>query len=111
MSNHNPSDLSAAIAIAKRLEEAGVTDLWRFTSGDLAHAISLGLFRDEERAQSRSDAINEMGFESEVRPRYREQSRYWLNYRYQNGLRLQDSYWQELQANLPELERNEKSCP
>lgn len=102
---------SAAIAIAKRLEEAGVTDIWRFTSGDLAHAISLGLFRDEERARTRSDKIDEMGFETEVRPRYREQTRYWLNYRYQNGSRLQDDYWQELQGNLPVLERNEKPCP
>ena len=101
----------AAIAIAKRLEEAGVSDLWRFTSGELAHAISLGLFRDDERAQARSDKINEMGFESEVRPRYREQTRYWLNYRYQNGSRMQAEYWQELQEGLPELERNEKTCP
>ena len=102
---------AAAVTIAKRLEEAGVTDLWRFTSGELAHAISLGLFRDRERAQARSDKINEMGFVSEVRPRYREQTRYWLNYRYQRGSGLQDSYWQELQVKLPELERNEKACP
>jgi hypothetical protein len=102
---------AAAIAIAKRLEQAGITDLWRFTSGELAHAISLGLFRDLERAEARSDKINQMGFETEVRPRYREQTQYWLNYRYQGRPALQESYWKELKASFPDLERSEQPCP
>lgn len=102
---------AAAINIAKRLEEAGVSDLWRFTSGELAHAISLGLFRDQERAQARSDKINEMGFASEVRPRFREKTLYWLNYRYEDPSSFQDEYWRELKASFPDLQRNEKPCP
>jgi cell division protein FtsN len=102
---------AGAISIAKRLEEAGVSDLWRFTSGELAHAISLGLFRDRERAQARSNKINAMGFDSEVRPRFREKTRYWLNYRYQESASFQDSTWRELQASFPGIERNEGPCP
>ncbi len=104
-------DRAAAINIVKQLEEAGVSDLWRFTSGELAHAISLGLFRDQERAQARSDKINEMGFESEVRPRFRENTRYWLNYRYLDPSSFRDGYWRELKANFPDLERSQKPCP
>jgi hypothetical protein len=104
-------DRTAAINVAKRLEAAGVSDLWRFTSGKLAHAISLGLFRDLERAKARSDKINEMGFQSEVRPRYREKTRYWLNYHYQEQSSFQAEYWHELKTSFPDLERNERACP
>ena len=34
--------------IQERLKKAGISDLWRFTEGTLANAISLGLFRDRE---------------------------------------------------------------
>jgi cell division protein FtsN len=104
-------DRSAAIKIAKQLEAAGVADLWRFTSGKLAHAISLGLFRDRERAQARRDQIANLGFEPEVSPRYREQTHYWLNYRYIGETPLTKARWQELKEQHPELEREEEPCP
>ena len=104
------SDREAAIAIAKDLEKAGIADIWRFTSGKLAHAISLGLFRDEERAQARRDTIAGMGFEPEVQPRFREQTRYWLNYEYTGESPLSDDLWQELKEEIPELELDEAPC-
>jgi len=104
-------DRDAAIEIAKRLEAAGVADIWRFTSGNLAHAISLGLFRDEERAQARKEQIAGMGFKPEVRPRYREHSRYWLNYTYTGESPLKDDFWREVSDEFPDLKRNEQPCP
>ncbi len=103
-------DREEAIKIAKRLEAAGVDDLWRFTSGSLAHAISLGLFRDEERAQARRDKIAAMGFEPEVQPRYREKTQYWLNYQYTGERPLTEERWQELSEENPQLELNESPC-
>ncbi len=104
-------DRKAAIAIAKRLEGAGVSDLWRFTSGGLAHAISLGLFRDKDRAQARRDLIAEMGFDAEVRPRYREQTRYWLDYRFTGDTPLGEARWQEISKQHPDVQRQEQPCP
>ncbi len=104
-------DREGAVEVAKQLEAAGVADIWRFTSGNLAHAISLGLFRDEERAIARRDQISGMGFEPEVRPRYREQSRYWLNYRYTGESSLNDEFWNEVESEFPDLQRDEKPCP
>jgi cell division protein FtsN len=101
---------AAAIKIAKRLESAGVADIWRFTSGKLAHAISLGLFRNRARAQARRNEIANLGFKPEVRPRYREQTRYWLNYRYTGDTPLTETRWQELKQQHPELERVEEAC-
>ncbi len=104
-------DREGAVEVAKKLEAAGVADIWRFTSGNLAHAISLGLFRDEERAIARRDQIAGLGFEPEVRPRYREQSRYWLNYRYTGDSSLSDEFWNEVESEFPDLQRDEKPCP
>jgi hypothetical protein len=104
-------DRKAAIEISKRLEAAGVSDLWRFTSGGLAHAISLGLFRDRDRAQARRDLIAEMGFDAEVRPRYREQTRYWLDYRFTGDTPLSEVRWQEISKQHPDVQRQEQPCP
>jgi cell division protein FtsN len=104
-------DRNAAIREVKKLEAAGVTDLWRFTSGDLAHAISLGLFRDEGRANARRDKIANLGFDAEVRPRYRQQTNYSLKYRYSGVSPLSEARWKELSEQNPELEREEAPCP
>jgi cell division protein FtsN len=100
----------AAINVAKRLKAAGVADLWRFTSGALAHAISLGLFRNRERAEVRRSEVAKLGFKPEVRPRYRELTRFWLNYRYTGETLLTEPGWQQLKQQYPELERVEEPC-
>jgi hypothetical protein len=104
-------DRNGAIAVSKQLEAAGITDLWRFTSGELAHAISLGLFSDEDRARARRDKIAALGFDPQIKPRYREQTRFWLNYRFTGDEPLNKAEWQRLTEEYPGLERTEESCP
>ncbi|MCG7873702.1 MAG: hypothetical protein N0C81_05545 [Candidatus Thiodiazotropha lotti] len=99
-----------AVNIAKKLEESGVSDLWRFTSGKLVHAISLGLFRDEIRAGDRKREIDALGFNSVIQPRYREKTNYWLSYKTGNGAVLSDRDWAGLVKDFPELVRNEIEC-
>ncbi len=100
-----------AIKIAKRLEKSGVSDLWRFTSGELAHAISLGLFRDEDRAEARRREIEGMGFKSIVKPRYRESTRYWLSYQALEKDLISQEDWQGLLKDYPELVSEQIDCP
>ncbi|MCU7843809.1 MAG: hypothetical protein KZQ93_08220 [Candidatus Thiodiazotropha sp. (ex Monitilora ramsayi)] len=104
------STRTEAIATAKNLEAAGVADIWRFTSGELAHAISLGLFTDLERAQARKDQIAALGFDPEVRPRYRQQTRYWVTYAYTGESPLTESKWQELLKIQPQMESKPTNC-
>lgn len=99
-----------AIKIVQRLKEAGVTDLWRFTSGDLAHAISLGLFRNESRAEIRRKSIADKGFEAEVRPRYRQKTLYWLSFSYAGDSPLKEDKWNQLEELYPTIEQRIVDC-
>ncbi len=103
-------DRRTAVRIVKRLQEAGVTDLWRFTSGDLAHAISLGLFRNESRAEIRRKSIADKGFEVEVRPRYRQKTLYWLSFTYSGDSPLKEDKWNELVDRYPTIEQRVVDC-
>jgi hypothetical protein len=100
-----------AIMIAKQLEQAGVTDLWRFTSGNLVRAISLGLFRDELRAADRKREIDALGFETVIKPRYREKTSYWLSYQTTAPSPLSEQNWAGLLKDFPELELSSVDCP
>ena len=104
------SSRDQAIGIAHKLEEAGVEDLWRFTSGNLAHAISLGLFRDEERAIARKDKIAALGFKPEVKPRYRESTKYWLRYQYTGESPITTEKWQDFKRMFPDIETARADC-
>ncbi|MEJ2621581.1 MAG: hypothetical protein P8163_15350 [Candidatus Thiodiazotropha sp.] len=99
-----------AVRIAKKLEKSGVSDLWRFTSGKLVHAISLGLFRDEIRAGDRKREIDALGFDSVIQPRYREKTNYWLKYQKGKGAVLDDKDWSKLVRDFPELINKEIEC-
>jgi len=70
----------AALAMERRLREAGVEDIWRVVQGDLAHAISLGLFSRQPTAERRRKQIVALGFPAEVRPRYTDSEEYWLDF-------------------------------
>lgn len=99
-----------AVRIAKRLEESGISDIWRFTSGDLVHAISLGLFRDELRAAVRQREIDVLGFKSVIQPRYRETTDYWLSYQVNGSSSIGDKEWSGLVNDFPELVNKEVEC-
>jgi hypothetical protein len=99
-----------AVKIAKKLEKSGVSDLWRFTSGKLVHAISLGLFRDEVRASDRKREIDALGFNSVIQPRYREKTNYWLRYQTRNGEELSNKDWAGLVSDFPQLVKKEIEC-
>ncbi|MEW7988601.1 MAG: hypothetical protein AB2794_19940 [Candidatus Thiodiazotropha endolucinida] len=99
-----------AIEISNRLERDGVSDLWRFTSGELVHAISLGLFRNKERAEARKNEIIDLGYEAIIKPRYRQKTKYWLYF--QEGTPTSDNNkgWNDLFAKFPDLETKETAC-
>jgi hypothetical protein len=99
-----------AIAIANRLERDGITDMWRFTSGELVHAISLGLFRNEERAEARRKEITDLGYDVIIKPRYRQLTKYWLYFQQRTPAVVTQNVWNGLVADFPGLEAKESTC-
>ena len=69
---------AAGIETLKKLENAGVKDIWLFRAGELNNAISLGLFRHEESARRHADRVAKKGFTTEVRERTSTKERRWL---------------------------------
>ena len=59
-----------------RLRDAGFFDVGLVTESGMTNAISLGVYTSEERAQRRRLAIEEIGFEPQVEPRYQTRVRY-----------------------------------
>lgn len=104
-------DRESALRIAKRLEAAGVADLWRFTSGPLVNAISLGLFRDLERARARKAKMARMGFDTEIRPRYREQSDYWIRYSFTGRSPFSEEKWKDFKAMYRKIKLKNEIVP
>lgn len=103
-------DRNSAVKIVRQLRKAGVTDLWRFTSGKLAHAISLGLFKGVGRAEIRRKEIAEKGFDVEVRPRYRQKTQYWQSITYAGDSPLPQDKWQEMVERYPGIGQREIDC-
>jgi hypothetical protein len=99
-----------AVKIVRQLRKAGVSDLWRFTSGKLAHAISLGLFKGKARAEIRRKEIADKGFDVEVRPRYRQITRYWQSINYAGESPITQDKWLELVERYPGIEQEETDC-
>jgi hypothetical protein len=99
-----------AMNIANSLEKDGITDLWRFTSGDLVHAISLGLFRNMARAEIRKKEIERLGYEVTIQPRYRQKTKYWLYYQQNTPLLAGEKKWGELLEKFPDLKINKVTC-
>jgi hypothetical protein len=99
-----------AISIANSLEQDGVTDIWRFTSGELVHAISLGLFRNMERAEIRKREIESLGYEVAIQPRYRQQTKYLFYFQEDTPLSEGKNELNELLGKFPYIEIKEVTC-
>jgi hypothetical protein len=90
-------DKASARQVVKRLQAAGVKDLWLMPSGEFKNAISLGLYSRKKAAYDYAGRLREKGFEVEVRPRQKKKERYWIAF---SGLR--EERLGELKGKLPE---------
>ena len=62
------------------LRENGITDSYIVPGGDNDHTISLGVFREESRAEQRTGSLRELGFEVELSERFRTGTVYWVDF-------------------------------
>ncbi|WP_456379840.1 hypothetical protein [Thiolapillus sp.] len=71
-------DVASAEAMLKKLQAAGLEDLWLIRNGELENAISLGLYTEERYAKRHADNVREMGFEPVVTPKKKKARMYWV---------------------------------
>ncbi len=71
-------DVASAEAMLKKLQAAGLEDLWLIRDGELENAISLGLYTEERYARRHADNVRKMGFEPVVVPKKKKARVYWV---------------------------------
>ncbi len=67
------------------LNRRGFDDAWLFQNGELARAISLGLYSRVSNAKRRAEQVRAAGFDVWVKPQQRDLVAYWLDYRLERG--------------------------
>lgn len=75
----SPGSREQALAVARQLSARGLTDYYVVTAGDDQNSISLGLFRDENNANTRLRQVRAQGFDAQLEPRNDELPQYWLD--------------------------------
>jgi hypothetical protein len=75
------ASLADAKALSKRLATMKVKDHYIINKGEEANAISLGHFKEKNRAYSHAASITKLGFSPVVEPVFKDYTLYWLDYR------------------------------
>lgn len=70
---------AAAVEVVEKLRADGVSDIYIEPSEPLRNAISLGLFSDASRAETRAGKIRQLGVRPQIRDRFRDGDRIWLD--------------------------------
>ncbi len=65
--------------VVANLKKSGVKDLWIMPKGEFKGYISLGIYAREARTKRRRAQLAAHGLETNVRPRFNEQPRFWLD--------------------------------
>ena len=70
-----------ASALSQRLTHMKVKDHYVIKTGQQINGISLGHFKEKNRAYTHSASIRELGFSPVVEPVFKDYTLYWLDYR------------------------------
>jgi hypothetical protein len=75
------SSLKAARGLGKRLKSMKIKDYYVINSGPQEKGISLGHFKEKDRAYAHAESVKKLGFKPVVEPVFRSYTIYWLDYR------------------------------
>ena len=95
-----------ALAEVERMRNEGVTDVIAVPKGDMANAISLGVFSRTDSRDRRVKEMNGRGYQPSVAPRYRVKLATWVDVSAPLGT-LSD---ENIQARWPEVELRHQPC-
>lgn len=97
-----------ARAEERRLASTGVKDYRRFYRGEYKNGISLGIYSRRRNADIRKAAIEAKGFSTEVVPRTKQITEFWLDYKAAPANKADNQDW--LAENYPKWGVKDQSC-
>ena len=97
-----------AKAIGASLKSKKVKDFYVISSGPKEKGISLGHFKDKDRAYSHAESIKKLGFKPMVDPVFRTYTIYWLDYHVPAGKVIPEKIYRKHLA--PKINRLNRSC-
>lgn len=100
--------LKKAKAVGNSLKSKKVKDFYVISSGPREKGISLGHFKDKERAYSHAKSIEALGFKPVVDPVFRTYTIYWLDYHVPAGKVIPEKTYRKHLA--PKINRLNRSC-
>ena len=78
------SALKAKI-LGKQLKDQKIKDYYVITSGDKKNGVSLGHFKEKDRAKAHAESVKELGFNPMIETVFRSYTIYWLDYQVAAG--------------------------
>jgi hypothetical protein len=92
------------------LVRSGIKDYYIVKSGENTNAISLGVFKQEEKALARINRLRAMGYDPILGRRYRTSPVYWLDFIENSDLQISDEDWKTIVRSRPGLQRLPTAC-
>ena len=76
----------------------------------MANAISLGMFGQQENAETQRDAYRELGYQVEIRTKARIYYETWIALDEVESQKLGNEAWLKIQIDFPEMEKRPSFC-
>jgi len=105
-------NIDKAMETAERLKANNVKDFYVIREGEKVNGISLGRFRNKDRAFRLQKKVSKLGFDVLAEPIFKIYTVYWLDYELADGVRIPeavfDKYIQSI--NTDEVRRLSRDC-
>jgi hypothetical protein len=101
-----------AMQTGERLKENKIKDFYVIREGDNINGISLGHFRNKDRALRLAKKVTKLGFDVEADPVYKTYTVYWLDYELADGLAIPEAIFDKyIKSNkTDEVSRLSRDC-
>lgn len=97
----------AAITRVQQLQEAQIDDIYVIYRGDMANAVSLGLYSRRESLERRLSELRSKGYEPSIERRYETKKSSWFDVSFPPGISFSREHFVTA---FPSVEANESSC-
>jgi hypothetical protein len=101
-------DAAGARAIVEEMKGRGIEDIFIIARGDMANAVSLGVYSRKSSLERRLDELRGYGYEAVVAPRYRTKKATWYDVRFEPGFEFPAD---RFTLAFPSAQAREVSCP